>query len=280
MNGSSVTLSTPASGPQAYNSRVNGASMDSIRTGASSMAQAAKKALRGAVSDLLRPVGFDLIRLYRVPRTTFMGLRRFPIRTIVDVGANRGQFAEEALAFFPSAHIISFEPQPEAFQVLSHRATTGRGHITPVNLALGDSEGMARMQVHVDWDYSSSLLDTTPLAHQLYPYQQEQSTLNVRLTTLDRYFEEASVRLEPDILVKIDAQGYDDRVIRGGRSVFQRARAVIVEINLDHLYEQQGSFKDIFDLLDGLGYRYVGNLDQTYATDGHVVFIDGVFVRA
>jgi FkbM family methyltransferase len=253
--------------------------VDGITTGAGSVAQAAGRALRGALSELLRPVGFDLIRRYRVPRTTFMGLRRLPIRTIIDVGANRGQFADEALAFFPHAHIISFEPQPEIFRVLAYRAAIGRGHITPVNLALGDTESTARMQVHVDWDYSSSLLDTTPLAHQLYPYQQEQSTLEVRVTTLDRYFQESGLRLESDILVKIDAQGYDDRVIRGGPAVFRRARAVIVEINLDNLYEHQGSFKDIFDMLDGFGYRYVGNLDQTYAADGHVVFIDGVFVR-
>jgi FkbM family methyltransferase len=269
----------PVSGLQGYNSLVTAASVGGIKTSAGGVAQAAKRALRGAISELLRPVGFDLIRLYRVPRTTFMGLRRYPIRTIVDVGANRGQFAEEALAFFPQAHIISFEPQPQAFRVLAHRAATGRGHITPVNLALGDTESTARMQVHVDWDYSSSLLDTTPLAHQLYPYQQEQSTLEVRVTTLDRYFQESGLPLEADILVKIDAQGYDDRVIRGGPSVVQQARAVIVEINLDSLYEHQGSFKDIYEMLDSFGYRYVGNLDQTYATDGHVVFIDGVFVR-
>src|SRR5262249_22020719 len=156
-----------------------------------------------AISQFLRPVGFDLIRLYRVPRTTFLGLRRFPIKTIVDVGANRGQFAEEALTFFPNAHIISFEPQPQAFQVLAQRAAEGRGRITPVNLALGDSEGVARMQVHVDWDFSSSLLATTPLAHQLYPYQQQQTTLDIRLTTLDRFFADSPRRLEPDILVKI-----------------------------------------------------------------------------
>ena len=261
-----------ASGTQAYISLLPAAKIQTSMI-------AAKKVLRNALSDALRPAGFDLIRRYRVPRTTFLGLRRFAINTIVDVGANRGQFAEEALEFFPRAHVISFEPQPLAFQALADRATSGRGHITPVNLALGDTEGVARMQLHVDWDFSSSLLPTTSLAHQLYPYQQQQQTLDVRLTTLDRFFEESALRLEPDILVKIDAQGYDDRVIRGGRSVFARARACIVEINLDRLYEQQGSFKDIFGLLDGLGYDYVGNLDQTYATDGHVVFIDAVFVR-
>lgn len=275
MNNSGIARGS-AIGAQGYTSWPSGASIGNT---VNAVATTAKKAMRGAISEILRPVGFDLIRRYRVPRSTFLGLRRFPINTIVDVGANRGQFAEEALAFFPRAHVISFEPQPWAFQSLQQLAARGRGRITPVNLALGDTEGTAHMQVHLDWDYSSSLLATTELAHELYPYQQEQRTMDVRLTTLDSFFETSTLPLETDILVKIDAQGYDDRVIRGGQSVFERARACIVEVNLDVLYREQGSFKEIFALLDPLGYSYVGNLDQTYAADGHVVFIDAVFVR-
>src|SRR5919202_5683403 len=83
---------------------------------------AAKFAARAAIGGLLRPTGFDLVRLYRLPRSTFLGLGRLPIRTIVDVGANRGQFAREALAFFPQAHLYCFEPQTEAFAELQQWA--------------------------------------------------------------------------------------------------------------------------------------------------------------
>jgi hypothetical protein len=82
-----------------------------------------------------------------------------------------------------------------------------------------------------------------------------------------------------DVLVKIDAQGFDDRVIRGGTATLRKARVCIVEINLDRLYQDQGTFRDMFLLMDGLGYSYRGNLDQSYAPDGHVAFIDAVFVR-
>lgn len=213
-----------------------------------------------------------------MPRSTFVGLPRLPIRTIVDVGANRGQFAREALALFPNARLICFEPQRQPFEEL-RRLAAKRPNIIPVNMALGETEGEASMQVHLDWDYSSSLLATTPLAHQLYPFQQQQSTITVPLTTMDRFFATSSVTLEPEILVKIDAQGYDDRVIRGGTRTLARSRACIVEINLDRLYETQGSFRDIFALLGEMGYHYAGNMDQSYATDGHVVFIDAVFER-
>jgi FkbM family methyltransferase len=240
---------------------------------------AARSAARSAIRQLLRPTGFDLIRLYRLPRSTFLGLRHRSVRTIVDVGANRGQFAREALTLFPNARLVCFEPLPNAFGDLEQLATRVPNRITPVNAAVGESDGEVSMQVHVDWDYSSSLLATTRLAHQLYPLQQQQTSIQVPMTTLDSFFAAAAHPLEPEIVVKIDAQGYDDRVIRGGRSTFAKSCACIVEINLDHLYEGQASFKDITLLLDELGYRYAGNLDQTYAEDGHVVFIDAVFVR-
>ena len=32
-------------------------------------------------------------------------------------------------------------------------------------------------------------------------------------------------------------------------------------------------------LLDDLGFNYAGNLDQNYDKDGHVIFLDAVFVK-
>src|SRR5687768_15429271 len=46
------------------------------------------------------------------------------IRTILDVGANVGQFAILAHEVFPSAKIFSFEPLPECFEVLKSRLSS------------------------------------------------------------------------------------------------------------------------------------------------------------
>jgi hypothetical protein len=57
------------------------------------------------------------------------------------------------------------------------------------------------------------------------------------------------------------------------------AKACILEVCLDKLYEGQAEFKGIIELLYELGFKYAGNLDQSYADDGHVTFIDAVFVK-
>ena len=50
-------------------------------------------------------------------------------------------------------------------------------------------------------------------------------------------------------------------------------------MNIDALYDGQASFRDLFGLLDEHGYRYVGNFEQSVAADGHVIYLDAVFLN-
>ena len=71
-----------------------------------------------AVRSVFRRFGFDLVRRDQLPRHTLLGLRRLDVRTIIDVGANAGQFARSIQSEFPAARILSFEPQREPFRRL------------------------------------------------------------------------------------------------------------------------------------------------------------------
>ena len=135
------------------------------------------------------------------------------------------------------------------------------------------------MLQHTEHSPSSSILKTTEVCETLYPFTKTQRSIIVKQTTLDKAVETLNIPLEPEILIKLDVQGYEDRVIKGGKKTFEMARACILEVCLDELYEGQASFKEIINLLYDFGFRYVGNLEQSYADDGHVVFIDAVFVK-
>ena len=101
----------------------------------------------------------------------------------------------------------------------------------------------------------------------------------VQQVTLDAALHDASPPLASEILIKMDVQGYEDRVIEGGNGIIGKARACIIEICLDSLYENQPSFGKIHHLMNEQGYQYAGNLEQVYADDGHVIYLDSVFVR-
>jgi hypothetical protein len=65
-----------------------------------------------------------------------------------------------------------------------------------------------------------------------------------------------------DSLVKIDAQGHEIQVIRGGRKALSAAQAILIEMTFMHLYEGQALFNDVHAELDALGFDMGGFLSQ------------------
>lgn len=227
----------------------------------------------------LNLLGLDIVRRQQSPMNSLLGLRRIPISTVIDVGANEGQFAKKISKFFQEARIYCFEPVPAPFKKLSEWADAQDGRIKVFNTALGNHQGIVELFDHLEHSPSSSFLRTTKTCERLYPFTKNQRSIPVHLETLDKIAVNLSEPLIPEILIKLDVQGYEKSVIEGGAETFRRAAACIAEVCLDELYENQATFKDIYLLLDNLGFDYVGNLDQVFAEDGHVVYIDAVFVR-
>ncbi|MGB5080127.1 MAG: FkbM family methyltransferase, partial [Burkholderiales bacterium] len=174
----------------------------------------------------LNRAGFDVVGLRNSPnrpRQTLLGLKARPIRTVIDVGANTGQFSREVSALLPGARFYCFEPLPGPFAALSAWAETQKGRVKPFNLALGDREGATEMFLHEDHTPSSSLLATTRLAERHYPFTRGQKRVSVMQTTLDAALAGMQDELSPEMLVKLDVQGFEDRVIAGGMGTFARA---------------------------------------------------------
>lgn len=226
-----------------------------------------------------RQAGFSISRNNNNPMETLLGLRTRRFNAVIDVGANTGQFAKEISGFFPNASIYCFEPLPDPFAELLAWARTEHGRVVPFNVAIGDKDGEVEMFLHESHTPSSSLLATTALTEQYYPFTKGQKRVSVRQMTLDAALDEKLADLSPEILIKLDVQGYEDKVIAGGRNVFSKASACILEVSLDTLYEDQADFKGLLMNFDALGYRYVGNLSQVYGEDGHFVYVDAVFSR-
>src|SRR6266550_7450631 len=198
------------------------------------------------------------------PAHNLLGLTAFPITCILDIGANLGQYATFLSKHFPSAHIFSFEPIPEAFARLKNIEIP---HFTPLQIAVGERNGVAVMEEHMHHNSSSSFLPATGICHAYYPVTKQTRSIEVPVMTLDTAVTHFQIALTADLLIKVDVQGFEDRVIRGGPRVFRSARACIAEICLDQLYEKQGTFPEIVGQLTEFGFEYAGNLEQSYATD-------------
>lgn len=221
---------------------------------------------------------FDIIvrRRSLSPSVTLLGLRQLPIRTILDVGANLGQYASFLSGHFPTARLYCFEPLPKIFERL--RAES-KGRWEAFQYALGETVGAVEFHEHLDHSSSSSFLPTTSLTREFFPATQRERSTTVHCTTLDRSVSELSISIVSELLIKLDVQGFEDRVIRGGVETFRKARVCIVEVNLDGLYTGQAEFAELVAQLYSLGLVYSGTLHQGYAPDGHAIAADVVFLR-
>lgn len=228
---------------------------------------------------VLRAVGYDLLRNKHSPAVNLLGLRNYPIRSIVDLGANRGQFARQMREEFPDAHVYCFEPLPSAYAELSAWARSQNGAVSTHNVAVGDVPGSIEMFHHVDFSQSSSILPTTAREVELFEITRRQEKIDVEVMTLDQVAGTLDPPLQPDVLIKADVQGYEDRVIAGGTRTLRLARACLLEASLEPLYEGQARFDVLVARLYDLGFQYAGNLVQYCGDDGHVVFVDSLFLR-
>ncbi len=224
-------------------------------------------------------LGIDIIRLHKSPAKTLLGLSRMNFGAIIDVGANEGQFARWISRFFPKAVLYCFEPLEEPFTKLAAWASTQNGRVTCLNVALGDAERDVDMHLHQEHTPSSSLLAATEHCHWLYPQTRTERINKVRLTTLDQALAEQLDHMPHNILLKLDVQGYEDRVLRGGKRTLAECQACILEVCLDPLYEGQADFYTLAGIFDRAGFRYAGNLNQVYDDDGRIIYIDAVFVK-
>src|ERR1700722_1158441 len=196
--------------------------------------------------------------------------------SIIDVGANVGQFTIAADKLFPNVQIYAFEPLKECAMRLEQNVR-GLKHVAVYGLALGDRDGLSSMHVN-SYSLSSSILSLTPAHLRAFPHAPEISTVQVPVATIDKIFE--GVCLASPVLLKLDVQGYEANVLRGGRALLKTVDYVVMEASLKPMYEGELLFDALVDLMQSFGFRFecpVGSLEDP--SSGETLQVDALFSR-
>ena len=176
----------------------------------------------------------------------------------------------------PQARIYSFEPLGPCFAKLQ-QTLSQLGNAAGFQLALGESAGEVTMNSN-EFSPSSSLLAISESHVREAPQTAKTNAETVQMNRLDDALV-GHAMTEP-CFAKLDVQGFENRVIRGGGATLSRAVAVVVECSSISLYEGQGTFDEIYQLLRGLGFAYCGNVDQWHSKeDGRILQFDALFER-
>ena len=209
--------------------------------------------MKDFVLTALAKLGVAVYRAGDLGHDPFRDLRRLSRSerpTIFDVGANLGQSVIRFRQAFPDPNIHSFEPAPKAFAVLKRRAAKLTNVILN-EVALGSSPGRWEFFENSEWDLSS-LLPAGPSCE-----GEVMDSYWIEVTTLDNYCSTNTVEMI-DIL-KIDTQGFDLEVLRGGEQLIRdgRIRFVLMEVIFSDMYRQAATLDQIYRFMADHGFSLV-----------------------
>ncbi|MCO5065041.1 MAG: FkbM family methyltransferase [Rhizobiaceae bacterium] len=149
-----------------------------------------------------------------------------PGMVVLDIGANVGY---HTLAFSkavgPTGHVISFEPQPAIFELLAANITINElGNVRALNMALGDTRGLVDMP-QLDYEVSQNFG-----AFRVREFlRDEKAPISYTPVTLLRLDDIAPARNAS--VLKLDVEGMELAVLRGGSELIQKRRPVIFAEN-------------------------------------------------
>ena len=171
---------------------------------------------------------------------------------VIDVGAHTGEWAKLALSVNPGLNIHCFEPARDNYIQLSRNVSSPNVTCNPCGLS---SENVEKPLF---------IFRSAPGLHSLYQRRGLESgwglatpteTERVQLDTLENYCTER--RIEKVDFLKVDVEGHELEVFKGGRSLFAENRVRMVQFEYGGCnIDSKVLLKDIFEFFSGMNYRF------------------------
>ena len=125
---------------------------------------------------------------------------------------------------------------------------------------------------------SSSFLKMNESHTTSFTYAVNTTQCNIQVKRLDDIA--SSLNLTVPFLVKIDVQGFEDKVLSGGLETIKNAAIIIVEVSFKELYENQPLFDKIYQTVTKLGFNYSGNFEQLLSpATNEILQADALFIK-
>jgi FkbM family methyltransferase len=237
--------------------------------------------MKSLIKRIIRSLGFDLRRYSPASSEAAQLLKILTVHEVnlvFDVGANTGQFGGYLRDAGYRGRIVSFEPILAAWnELLQKSKRDGLWEVAP-RAAIGSADG--EIEIHISGNsVSSSVLNMLDAHSDSAPDSRYIGVERVPLCRLDSIAKNY-VRQDEKIFLKIDTQGYEDRVLDGAEELLARVSVLQLELSHVPLYEDQLLFDEMILRLKAFGFElWAISPVFTDSQSGRLLQIDATFCR-
>jgi FkbM family methyltransferase len=228
----------------------------------------------GLKERLYRRIGVNF-NPYGVPFALGKHLGRNSRIVVVDVGAHRGDFTRSIVQFCGVRRGVLIEPQSEHASRL--RGEFEGPQFEVVEAAISDRVGTTQLEINA-FDATSSILRIRREMRELSGLDVRSiARVSCRTMTLDVVFEQTKL---PHVdLLKVDVQGTENLVFRGGENTLANTSMVWTEVSFKRLYEDACLYSEIYDLLTQRGFALFELESGFRGPSGELIQADALFIR-
>ena len=165
---------------------------------------------------------------------------------ILDIGANIGAVSLQFAKANPSARILSFEPHPLTFKRAQYNIGLNKvENIELLPFGLGEKKDTVRL-----YEVNSN----NPGMNRIIPGDQSAPFQEIQIEELDALLEARGINSVD--FIKLDVEGYEHSVLKGGKGLLQRCHPVLfIELDDTNLRTHQSSARMLMDFLQACGYK-------------------------
>jgi FkbM family methyltransferase len=237
-----------------------------------------KELLKSLLNKLSRMTGFVVLNRKKmdfgisIDRDLSKDIDLLKVKTVFDIGANKGMTALYYKRIFPESIIYSFEPISSTFAYLE-KNTRKYNNIKPFNIGFSDSAAQVKVYLQAD----SGLNSLNEYVN--FPDQQVKEKFEtVTVETIDDFCSRHNITSID--LLKTDTEGLDLKVLKGAERLIKTKsiKYVLSEVGFNSDNKRNTSFEELSSYLYSNGYKLRSFYEQSdFGNEKFMVSVNALF---
>lgn len=200
------------------------------------------------------------------------------INTLVDIGSHHGWFTRAFHEVFAVGTMLCYEPDVSKHAEIMKNLEGLSVEVS--EKALSNRTCEANFFVHQDSTMNSLVEADHEVLRSYFPYDRERpKEVKVLTSTLDDEVSALSRSNNTKVFIKIDTQGNELDVLKGGLRVLESTEGILVEHMFLTPYKSSYEFAELVRFLDEHGFKCMGSFPPSLRQNFEVSGVDFLFVK-